>query len=114
MENNRPFMPPPPPKMPPQPPKENPDVPPVSTPDVPSVSMPETAPVQQNVNDNAMNAAAETILAEENTQNTEQVAKEKKSVTKEQKKSKLLTALYWGGFVLCLAGIALCIYFIVK
>ncbi len=116
MEDNKPFMPPPPPKMPPFPPRDQaqgqvtkqevvqqqPEALNQTT-GVENVSKPENPVVYDNV------LQSETVVPEK----VAPVAK-KEPMSKEKKKNTLITALYWGGFAICLVGIALCIFFIVK
>ncbi len=115
MEDNKPFMPPPPPKMPPFPPR-----------DQAQGQMPKQAVQQQP---EALNQTAwvenvskpEKPVANDNVLQSESVVPEKVApvakkelMSQEKKKNVLITALYWGGFTICLVGIALCIFFIVK
>lgn len=121
MEENKPFMPPPPPKMPPLPPRGQApgQVPPQGSMEQPAQT--QQAPVQNeenvapNASEGSVSMPVDASASAENVQ-TEAVksAEKKEPMTKEKKKNTLTTALYWGGFVLCLVGIALCIFFIVK
>ncbi len=127
MEENRPFMPPPPPKMPPRP-----DMAGQSTVQ-PQVGEAPVQPVQSHVSQSEISSAEQSILQQQpapkvegvdrvQSQGEQQVEQTNESTKKEKKEKKagekktapLATALYWIGFVVCLVGIGLCIYFLVK
>lgn len=119
MEENRPFMPPPPPKMPPPPPR--PDVT-GQTPVQPqtmgqSVSVQAEQPAQPQVDggistENVIEQSERNAVEPQDMAVGESVKREK--TTKAKKKASLASLLYWGGFALCLVGIALSIYFLVR
>ena len=121
MEENKPFMPPPPPKMPPLPPRGQMPGQMQSQVGVDSTLQSPQPPVQneqsfvENGENKNVSSPIETNVSVENSQLQEvKPATKKEPMSKEKKKNALTTALYWGGFVLCLVGIALCIFFIVK
>lgn len=120
MEENRPFMPPPPPKMPPPPPR--PDVT-GQTPVQPQAMeqgasvQAEQPAVQPQVDEGF---STENVLEQSERGDVEpqdmavgESAKKEKT-PKAKKKVSIATLLYWGGFALCVVGIALSIYFLVK
>ena len=109
MEDNKPFMPPPPPKMPPPPPRTDVQTSPQMVKDE------EIAPAVEEINplDEMENLQEETQVVKENeiaVQQEEQMVKE----IKEKKKISVATILYWAGFGLCLIGIGFSIFFLVK
>ncbi len=118
MEENKPFMPPPPPKMPPFPPRN--DGQQTGTPSMPA-SATQTPPVKQEpvlANEQKQTLADEKKVEETSLASAQQEqTKENKPAQKpkkERKKASLATMLYWVGFCLALVGLALCIYFLVK
>jgi len=118
MEDNRPFMPPPPPKMPP-PPRVGASGQTQQQSQMPESDMQTGQTADENVkvveeqtrNSNDF-AKVDGAVQSELQSKVESVAEKKQSKTR--KKPSLATMLYWIGFVLCVAGIALSIYFLVK
>ena len=114
MEENRPIMPPP-PKMPPPPPRPN-------VPNQQSGAQGESVQPEQNVVQSQVEpanpevsvsetSAAATIEAQEDVGSA---SKKKENGAKRKKSTPRSRLFYWGGFVLCLVAIGLCIFFLVK
>lgn len=109
MEENKPFMPPPPPKMPPPPPRTDITSQPEQMQEEEKVEAVEELSVQSQEEgktpENQETATGEAVV-QENFQKVE--------APKVKKKVSVSTMLYWAGFALCLVGIGLSIFFLVK
>lgn len=113
MEENRPFMPPPPPKMPPFPPKAETQP---QAPVQPQEPLAEESSFSAQPQSGAQEVEkrSENIVAEQPQVGPLDDDAKKEKKPKEKKNLSVASILYWAGFALCLVGIGLSIFFLVK